>query len=187
MKIIVINGAPGVGKDEFVKQCQKLTLWCKNVSTVDFVKDVAKYCGWKGDKTPENRAFLSDLKQLLGDWNDIPYKKTLDSIYAYEASALSYDFSTDDVIVFVHCREPKEITRFVKDLNAITLFITREDVVKVTSNKSDVNVAKYSYDYVIHNNGTIEDLRIQASQFLERIGVSKIDFSVKKSYNQISN
>ena len=80
MKIIVINGVPRSGKDQFVSFCQNQTYWCKNISTVDFVKAVAQYCGWDGTKTPENRAFLAALKDLLTKWNDVPYKHIEESI-----------------------------------------------------------------------------------------------------------
>lgn len=186
MKVVVINGAAGAGKDEFVKQCQKQVLWCKNISTVDFVKDIAKKCGWNGEKTPKDRAFLSDLKKLLGEWNDVPFQKTIYAIQAYEATALSYDFSTNDVLVFVHCREPKEIARFVKEMNATALLITRPEADSVTpSNISDAKVRDYQYDYVIDNSGTIEDLYLSASQFLDRIGIKKVDFQKKNDYNNI--
>lgn len=77
MEIIVINGFPGAGKDEFVNCCKKLIgePYVRNISTVDFVKYIAAECGWDGTKTPENRAFLSDLKDLLTKWNDVPFKK----------------------------------------------------------------------------------------------------------------
>lgn len=77
MKIVVINGFPGAGKDEFVSCCKKLIgePYVRNISTVDFVKYIATECGWDGTKTPKNRAFLSNLKDLLIEWNDVPFKK----------------------------------------------------------------------------------------------------------------
>ena len=67
MQIVIINGTPGSGKDQFVKEVQSLIgdYRCYNYSTVDFVKFVALCAGWKEDKTPRNRKFLSDLKNYL--------------------------------------------------------------------------------------------------------------------------
>ena len=54
MRIVVINGMPRSGKDTFVGMCQEIIgeKRCLNVSTVDFVKEVAAYCGWDKTKTP---------------------------------------------------------------------------------------------------------------------------------------
>ena len=170
MQVIVINGMPRAGKDEFVNFCQKYKLWCTNISAVDFVKDVATFCGWNGEKTPKNRAFLSDLKALLIEWDDVPFKKVAEAARLYEARALSYDFSSDEVLVFVHCREPEEIDKFVERMNAKTLLIRRPAIENVEqSNSSDAEVFNYDYDYVINNDGTLQELVMKAIQFLTEL------------------
>ena len=170
MQIVVINGAPTVGKDAFVRLCQKHLLWCGNFSTVDFVKEVAAICGWDGIKSAGNRKFLSDLKDLLTEWNDIPYKKIERAIELYEEKALSYDFSSNDVLCFIHCREPKEIQKFVDKMNAKTLLIRRPSVENVhQSNHADEQVLDYCYDYIITNDGTMEELETKAIAFLKEL------------------
>lgn len=171
MQIVVINGCPRAGKDQFVSYCQKHLLWCGNFSTVDFVKEVAAKCGWDGTKTPKNRRFLSDLKDLLTEWGDVPFKKIEQETALYEERALSYDFSSDDVLCFVHCREPKEIARFVDELGAKTLLIRRPDVEGgEQSNHADSEVFNYDYDYTIDNDGTLLDLELAAISFLTDLG-----------------
>ena len=170
MKIIIINGAPRAGKDTFVELCQKHILWCGNISTVDFVKQVAKFCGWNGEKTPENRAFLSDLKDLLTRWDDVPYQQVARAIALKAAECHCRDYSTDDLVIFVHCREPEEIARFVTDYNAITLFISRPSVDGASaSNHADAEVGNFDYDYTIVNDGTIEELEKKAIDFITNI------------------
>lgn len=170
MQIVVINGMPRAGKDQFVTFCQNHMTWCKNVSTVDFVKEVAKFCGWNGEKTPENRAFLSDLKDLLTRWGDVPFRKVRKAAENYNSEALSYDFDTDEVLVFVHCREPEEIAKFVREMNAITLLIRRAAIeTNEQSNHADAEVFNYDYDYVVENNGTLEELEESAITFLHEI------------------
>ena len=158
------------GKDTFVNLCQKHLLWCGNFSTVDFVKEVAAMCGWDGTKSAENRKFLSDLKDLLTEWNDVPYKKIERAIDLYEEKALSYDFSSDDVLCFIHCREPKEIQKFVDKMNATTLLIRRPSVENINqSNHAGEQVLDYCYDYIITNDSTIEELEEKVIGFLKEM------------------
>ena len=171
MKIFVINGAPRAGKDTFVEQCQKLIgdIRCLNVSTVDFVKQVAMYAGWDGNKTPEARKFLSDLKDIMTEYDNIPFKKVKRAIEIYRLELEEYtsDFYIINSVVFIHCREPQEIEKFKKELGAKTLLIRHPDVEGGDqSNHADAEVFNYDYDYTIYNDGTLEDLAKKAIDFL---------------------
>lgn len=172
--IICINGMPRSGKDTFANFCvEQNKEIIDQISTVDFVKDVAKYCGWNGDKTPENRKFLSDLKQLLIDWNDVPYNKVM-LYYSVKEAMISGRTKLGDKekepILFVHVREPEEIKKFVDRNNAKTLLIRNNRVENLEqSNDSDKNVLNYKYDYIIENNGTLDELRDKAKQFIDLI------------------
>ena len=176
MQIIVINGLPRSGKDTFVELCQKHCLWCLNISTVDFVKDVANFCGWDGNKDAKNRNFLSDLKDLLTEWNDVPFTKVCKKIALFEGEMKMYDFDPNkDGVVFIHCREPKEIKRFVKELNAFSLLIRRPSVEgNEQSNHADAEVFNYDYDFTIINDGTIEDLEEKAFNFLSSMDIKNL-------------
>jgi dephospho-CoA kinase len=176
MKIFVINGLPRSGKDTFVEFCQKHCNWCLNVSTVDFVKKVANYCGWDGTKTPENRKFLSDLKDLLSEWDDIPYKKVYEEIILFQNRVRVYDFDPDtDAIAFIHCREPKEIERLCKELGAQSLLITRGEVENnEQSNHADSEVFNYNYDYIISNDNSLQDLEDAAVRFLTGLKIKHL-------------
>lgn len=176
MKIIVINGRPRAGKDTFVEFCQKHCNWCLNVSTVDFVKKVANYCGWDGTKTPENRKFLSDLKDLLTQWDDIPYKHVCNEITLFQNRVRMYDFDPDtDAIAFIHCREPEEIARLCEELGAQSLLITRDEVeTNNQSNHADAGVYNYNYDYMIPNENTLQDLEEAAVRFLVALGIQHL-------------
>lgn len=176
MRIILINGRPRVGKDMFVQFCAKHCHWCLNVSTVDFVKKVASYCGWNGEKTPDNRAFLSQLKALLTEWQDVPYKKVADEITKFHTEAISYDADEEEIICFIHCREPEEIAKFVSRMNAETLLIRRPMVDLLnTSNPSDRAVFDWlSYDYTIYNDGSLDRLEEKAVEFLTQLGIKNL-------------
>ena len=169
------------GKDTFVELCDKHLLWCKNYSTVDFVKTIAVKCGWDGSKTPKNRAFLSDLKDLLAQWNDVPFKKVTERIRAFKKSMECFGYDDDEIgVVFIHSREPEEIKRFVEELGATTLLIRRESVESTEqSNHADSQVMNYEYDYTIENNGTEEELEEKAIEFLHALKLPKLAFYEK--------
>ena len=171
MKIVIINGKGGCGKDTFVTMCKDVLGATKilNISTVDFVKEVAEYCGWDGTKTPENRKFLSDLKDVLTQWNDVPLKKICQEIKTWQHLWIaSGDYNK--AVVFIHCREPKEIDKLLKEFeqyDAKTLLIRRTAAESIEQiNHADNEVLNYSYDYTIYNDSTLSWLRNEAMVFL---------------------
>jgi len=174
MKVVVVNGYPLSGKDTFVNFCiHNLNVLEKgvghNLSTIDLVKSIANSLGWDGIKTDKDRKFLSDLKKLLKDWNDVPYKtisKEMHRLYRYYTE---HNIPENRIIFFIHTREPEEIKRFKDDYGAITLLIKKNDVVENFSNDSDKNVDNYEYDFIIENNGTLEELEQKAIGFLKEL------------------
>ena len=172
MKIFVINGMPRSGKSTFVNFClDELGAWGKEVSTVDFVKQLAIECGWDGTKTPQNRKFLSDLKDLLTHWGDVPYKKIMEEKRIWEFSFQQFDIPTKDCFFFIHCREPEEIRKFVDRNGAESILIRRESVEnEEQSNHADADVFKFAYDFVIENNGNLKELQDKAKKFLKQRG-----------------
>ena len=170
MKYFIINGRPRSGKDTFVNFClEELGAFGKLISTVDFVKKIAAECGWDKTKTPKNRKFLSDLKDLLTNWGDVPYKKTLQEIDMFKFDLDYWDVS-DKGVVFIMCREPKEIDRFERELNAKSVLIRRASVeFEQQSNHADSEVLNHKYDYIIENNGTVDELKEKAKEFLKNL------------------
>ena len=170
MRIFVVNGLPQAGKTTFERACARYYKGNVSIiSTVDFVKYVAAICGWDGTKTPKNRKFLSDLKALLNEWNDVPWKKiaTELQIIKREECGGEREYET---LVFIDSREPAEIARFSEELCAQSILITRPDLyAEMQSNTSDANVFNYDYDYVISNDGTVEEWEEKAKLFLKTI------------------
>ena len=173
MKVVIINGIGGSGKDTFVKFCQELLETdglfnrCLNISTVDYVKEIAGYCGWRGEKDPASRKFLSDLKKAMTEWRDLPVIDIKGQLNRF--SQICKWSGVEDTVAFVHCREPEEIARLVKELNATTLLVRRESAESVQQiNDSDNNVLNYSYDYIVRNEGTLDDLKESARVFLTK-------------------
>lgn len=170
-KVVVINGPAASGKDTFVEMCRKYPRWIvHNISTIDYVKHIAAECGWTGTKTPTDRWFLCELKKLLSSYNDSPYQTV-----AHMVNELKLNYQNSDEIfnevVFIHVREPLEIKRWVADYDALTLKVERSDnAMGAQYNTSDMSVDDYVYDYVVDNDGSLDDLEAQAGNFLHRLG-----------------
>lgn len=130
----------------------------KIISTIDFVKNLAMAAGWDGTKSKKNRKFLSDLKDLLTEWQDVPYQEIKRQIKILEEE------KTD--LIFIDCREPEEIKRFVEDYNAMTLLVQRGEL-PIMGNHADDNVLNYQYDITIDNSRGLDELRQEAEIFAE--------------------
>lgn len=171
MKVVVINGHPRAGKDTFVKFCQEIlgTFRCRNLSTIDYIKKIAPLFGWREEKTPEARRFLAKLKDITTEYNDFSYRYIKKQFSAIEKE----EWNGEDIIVFVHCREPKDIERFVRDYNAITVLVKNKRVEDEYSNEADANVENYRYDVTILNNTTLDNLKLSAKAFIEYLAEEK--------------
>lgn len=162
MKIYIMNGQCCVGKDTLQQMIREEVpdgVLVAKISMVDFAKQFAEnYLDWNGEKTPEARKMLSDLKDLLDNWMDASYKDVKETLKLLEEDGFD--------IVFIDAREPADIKRLVNDFSAETILIKRGET-KDYGNHADNNVFNYEYDYIIENNGTLDDLRKTAKNFIK--------------------
>ena len=103
-KVIVINGSGAVGKSTFISLCHEIDPRVIETSTVDFVKEIALQAGWDGIKDQRGRRLLSDIKDALKRYDDIPNKKIDEFIQSHP-----------DNIIFVNAREPNHADENVND------------------------------------------------------------------------
>lgn len=181
--IIMINGSGGCGKSTFCTFCREFTNelrytghWSKfgalppvvvELSTIDYVKGIAKETGWDGKKDEKGRAYLSSLKDAMEEYDHIPSKKVLESII--KAWTLSKNNLT--YLFFVNIREPENMQYFSalchdKGWPCSSLLVTNPNVPIITTNHADSNVSNYNYNYYISNEGTLKDLRKKAEEFI---------------------
>lgn len=169
MRIIIINGSASTGKDNFVNYFKKhYNFKCFNWSTIDKVKKVSKRnFGWNGKKTEDARLFLSEIKRVWSEFNNGPFEDMVNKISkSYEKLEKN---DKENVVYFIHCREPQEIQKFVdkyKD-KCITILLKRDDR-DVPNNDSDKNVSNFNYNYLIENSGNKKDLEKEAIKFLKK-------------------
>lgn len=171
MKIILINGVANAGKDLFVECAKDGNYPVYNFSTVDFIKEAARNLGWDGAKDERGRRLLSDIKDALSLYDDIPFKKVLEKIKEIDES---------NAVVFVHSREPKDISHWVELTGAKTLLIRRSAAEDVEhDNHADMEVFDYDYDYVYSNNGDLNQLHNEAVSFVNWIGQKDWQSTIK--------
>lgn len=177
VKVIIVNGMPGCGKTTFEQYCIEALKEHKAGigvirSSVDYVKEVAKFCGWHGTKRPEDRKFLSELKRILTEWRDLPFRDIVNEANRYAADMNKF-------VLFVDCREPHEIERLKKELNAFTVLMRRPNAEGAeASNPSDANVLDYEYDLTVWNEFGVEELYTMADYFVTETlkGVEYYDY-----------
>lgn len=169
MKIIVINGQGGCGKDSFVGYCGYEDEGIYNISMVDGIKRIAEQLGWHGGKEPDDRKFLSDLKDLAALYSDFPFRQTLKKIKDIVNNYKWYSDNSNELICFVHARELEDIDRFVYDYGARALIIRRPEVEGEYGNHADDNVFDVEYDYEIWNDGDLYLLKDKAEKFIAQI------------------
>lgn len=162
--IIIINGYPHSGKDNFVEYCKAyakiFNIKVYNISTVDKIKKIAKKLGWDGKKDDIGRKFLSELKRISIEYNDGPFVYTINKINKK---------IKNNSLFFVHCREASEIEKFkeyYKD-NILTLYLDKD--VYIPDNESDKNVKNYKYDVYINANVSKIELFELAKDFILKI------------------
>lgn len=113
---------------------------------------------------------MSDLKDLLTEWNDVPYQQIRSEIAKIYLIAEQYGLDHNKFVIFIHCREPEEIQRFVDEYQAITVLMRRREVEgNPQSNHSDSEVFNYNYDIIIWNDEDLEFLKGTANFFLENL------------------
>ena len=176
MKIVIINGRERSGKDTFVDICSIVNNG-KVISTsmVGGTKELARKIGWDGSKEPRDRKFLSDLKDLLDEYNDYSFRyveETIDNIHS-----LLQGETLKNCIFFIMARQPEDIKRLVEKYNAKTVLIRRDAAEeKEPSNHADRDVFRYEYDYEIKNDGDLIELEDKAIFFVEEILKNGIDY-----------
>ena len=173
MKILCVNGSPRVGKDLFCKYAYENRGMVYSYSTIDEVKKLALQLGWDGQKDAKGRKFLSDLKDALTTYSDLPRKYVLEQIE--QILTLYKRSDNSDVIFLVQMREPAEIERWKNLHGARSVCITRDDATMVTEwgNHADDETMFYHYDYYLTNASNKEAWKEKSVNFIDKIRKEK--------------
>ena len=161
-KVFIQNSVGGSGKDTWAEFIGKYIPTHK-CSIIDLPKEAAKILGWNGGKSEKDRKFLSDIMDLSTEYNDSPFRDVLSVVTDFKNNLI------EDEVLFIDMRDPKDIARAVEIFGAETILIRNPNVEKIESNHADANVEDYNYDYIIENNGTLEQLDAMAKLFVRDI------------------
>lgn len=159
-KVYVTSGSAGNGKDTFAEFLSKYISVFK-YSSIDLVKEMFETVGIsKDNKTEKKRKLWSDGKDILTQYDDIPFK---------DIASIVTDFKNNKIeteVLLIDIREPEEIARAVETFGAETILVRKPDAKKIESNHADRDVENYEYDYIIENDGTLEQLERVAKLFV---------------------
>ena len=173
--LIIINGLGGSGKSSFIELCwhycekEKVGI-VRELSTVDYVKKIARLCGWDGSKSEHNRIFLSDLKKAFAKWDNTPIKTIFNEI----TNTIAKNPEEKNFFFFVNSREPEDIKQILsieqeKGYRVATLKVERSGL-KTNEVPELINdIINMKSDYFIKNNGTIDDLKSEAKDFINHL------------------
>ena len=162
-KVFITNGSGGNGKDTFAEFLGKYISVFK-YSSIDLVKEMYETIGIdRNSKDEKKRKLYSDTKDMLTKYDDIPFK---------DITSIVTDFNNNKIeteVLLIDIREPEEIARAVETFGSETILIDNPNVRKIESNHADANVNDYNYDYIIENDGTLEQLDMMAKFFVREI------------------
>ena len=133
-------------------------------SMVEIVKHYAEQMGWEGSKEDKDRKFLSDLKDCLTEWADIPM--------AYVYSRVKEFEELGDGYCFIDAREEPDIQRIKKDLteqgHKVQSILIDKKTFKYYGNHADDNVMNQKYDITIMNDKDLLALDKCAQAFCQQ-------------------
>ena len=162
-KVFITNGSGGNGKDTFAEFLSKYISVFK-YSSIDLVKEMYETIGIdRNSKDEKKRKLYSDTKDMLTKYGDIPFKDIESIVNDFKNNLIEAE------VLLIDIREPEEIARAVETFGAGTILIDNPNVKKIDSNHADANVKNYEYDYIIENDGTLEQLDAMAKLFVRDI------------------
>lgn len=163
--IILISGKMGSGKTTSANYLAR-RLGGEVGSFAAKVKDIAHEIGWDGVKDEKGRKLLQDIGRAGRDYDPDCWAEILFS-----------DHDLGDILVVDDWRFPNEYSVAKRhDKDVITLRIKRKDTLKYASEELNNDSSETSltdndfpYDFVIDNNGTMNDLYESLDKFLKKI------------------
>ena len=158
-KLFIINGYAKSGKDEFKKYVSKY-ISTYNTSIINETKILVNDLYGESIKDDERRKLLSDTENFLADVYNIPYQIT--------SAKVDLFLQSNKKVMLIDVRKPLIIKELV-DAFAFQTVLIKNDRHHKANNDADMYVENYNYDYIIENNGTLEELEQKAIEFVKTL------------------
>lgn len=172
--IIMVSGSSfGAGKDTLAailkKKYEEKGLKVRTVAFADWVRDSLKrYYNWDGQKDAAGRTLMqtyaTDTVRATDEnyWADVTARLALATVHDW------------DILIVTDMRFPNEYTVMTKyfNINAIsTVRVDRGEVVRDGNREhiSEHSLERFGFDYIIDNNGTLEDLEKKVGKLFEAL------------------
>lgn len=185
MIYILVSGRAGTGKDTCSNYIAKVLAQKKYfVSRGAFakgVKDTATFMGWNGEKDEKGRKLLQDIGNVGRQYDkDIWVKQTVDY----------YKDSRSNFVIISDWRFPNESDYILKKgypVITIRVEAPEREALKGTSRYNDVSETSLpsyddshnTYDFLVKNNGSYEDLYEKLDSIVEKILDLKVKWRLK--------
>ena len=164
MKVICISGHAGSGKDTVAEMmCAQLRAHGYRVLIThyaDLVKYVCRtFFDWNGEKDVAGRTLL----QYVG--TDKVRSQSPDYWVNFVASMLTFFDDRWDVVLIPDCRFPNEVEMMQHyGFDTVSVRVERDNFeTKLTAEQqahsSETAMDNFEFDYVLHNHGSLDDLR----------------------------
>lgn len=158
-KLFILNAYPSSGKDEFKKYVSTY-IPTYSTSIINEVKTFANDLYGESVKDDERRKLLSEIENFLAEVYNIPYQLT--------SAKVDWFLKSNKEVMIIDVRKPHVIKELVDALGFETILIRRNKHHKA-DNDADMFVEDYEYDYIIENNGTLEELEEKAKEFVKNL------------------
>ena len=175
-KIFIVSGKANAGKDttcDLINNYIKLKgLKSVNLQFSSYIKMYAKtISGWNGDEDTKPRTLLQELG------TDI-IRKNIDNLFFIKriiGDIKVYSYYCD-VITISATRMPEEIESIYNNFkNVIRINIKRPNFESKLNSKEKMHITETaldgygSYDYILENDGTIEDLNKKVKKIVDEV------------------
>lgn len=178
IKIIIINGKGGCGKDTMISECKQYfesivypssgIPECKvyNLSSIDHVKKMLTTVGiTENKKDPKYRKLLSDMKNRLDQYGDISSSTVIQNVMDLKMTYDTPPATSKTFLIFIHVREIDQITEMSRifkmmGFDCSTLLVTSsitDDITYGNAADDGVDSDLSIYDKTFENGGTIEE------------------------------
>lgn len=169
--VFIVNGYPRAGKDTLTEFMDKaLTAKghsCLHYSSIDPVRNVLNSLGIKVDKkTAADRKLLATIGAAVEEHSNYRSKGCLDAVTKATLTTLN-------PVVFLMIREP-EIIDWVKTKledrgHQVFRVMVNSTRAEYPTNPADVAAANMPHDFLVWNNGTLQDLAQEAQALVNLV------------------